>query len=141
MMKEEMQQAKKDFNKDIQNEKDVTAEDKEEANKMVQAMLDAIVTTMTVKFLSDKELELSMLAKYDDNKAKAGGVPWAARKIIQLKIKSKSFTRKGSYTFDGKNVKLTNPKTKKEMLLQLAADGKTMLYKQEEKTVRLTRTK
>lgn len=43
MMKEEMQQAKKDFNKDVQNDKDVTAEEQKEANKIVQAMMDAVI--------------------------------------------------------------------------------------------------
>ena len=56
MMKEELQQAKKDFNKDVQNEKDATAEEKKEVDKAVQAMMDAIISTMTVKLSISKPL-------------------------------------------------------------------------------------
>ena len=105
-------------------------------------MMDAIITTMTVKFLSDKELELSMLVKYDDAKAKANEVPWIARKLVAGKLKGKSYTKKAPYTFDGKTVKLSNPKTKQEMLLRLSSDGKTMYFTTEKnKTIQLTRTK
>ncbi|MBR5036616.1 MAG: hypothetical protein IKX69_05460 [Prevotella sp.] len=142
MMKGEMEKIKSDFNKDVQKEKDVTAEEKKEANQIVQAMMDAIITTMTVKFLSDKELELSMLVKYDDAKAKANDVPWIARKLVAGKLKGKSYTKKAPYTFDGKTVKLSNPKTKQEMLLRLSSDGKTMYFTTEKnKTIQLTRTK
>lgn len=141
MIKDEMQQAKKDFNKEVQKEKEATAEDKEEANKIVQAMMDAITTTMTVKFLSDKELELSMIAKYDDDKAKTGGAPWIARKLLKFKLRGKSYTGKAPYTFDGKTVKVTNPKSKKVMAFQLTADGKALLYTQDKKTIRMVRTK
>ena len=141
MMKEELQQAKKDFNKDVQNEKDATAEEKKEVDKAVQAMMDAIISTMTVKFLNDKELELSIVIEYDDDKAKAGGAPWVMRKLLKFKMRGKSFTKKAPYTFDGKTVKVTNPKSKKVMAFQLTPDGKALLYAKEKKTVRLSRTK
>lgn len=143
IMKAEVNQAKKEFNKDIEKEKELTAADKKEANELVDKMADALVNTMTVKFLSDKELNLSMVAKFDNEKAKANGLPWMIRKMIKLKVGSKgtSFSAKVPYTFDGKTVKLSNPKTKKEMNFQLSADGKTLTYNMDGKPVLLKRTK
>lgn len=146
MMKGEMEAMKSDFDKDLQKEKDATAEEKKEANKMVQGMTDAIISTMTLKFLSDKEVELSVLVKYDDAKAKANGVPWLLRKLVSGKLKNKAkdatFTGNTPYTFNGKTVKLTNPKSKKELVFQLTPDGKALLYTtNKDKTVRLARAK
>lgn len=98
---------------------------------------------MTLTFLSDKELNLDMVAKYDDGKAKANGVPWMFRQMMKFKLgkKGKSASGKVPYTFDGKTVKLNSPKTKKEMNFLLSSDGKTLTYNKDGKPVLLTRTK
>lgn len=41
----------------------MSAADKKETNELIQKMADAVVSMMTLTFLSDKELNLNMVAK------------------------------------------------------------------------------
>ena len=64
----------------------MSAADKKETNELIQKMADAVVSTMTLTFLSDKELNLNMVAKFDDEKAKANGLPWMFRQMMKFKF-------------------------------------------------------
>lgn len=144
--KAEINEAKSEMKKEMDKE-NLSAEEKREADQMTKAMFESIVTTMTVTFFSPKEMEIHMVAKFDEAKAKAGGLGWAIRKMMKLKIgKGKDSKIRGNYTFDGKTVRLIPKDTKKksdkkERSFQMSTDGKFLLWNYEGKTVRMARTK
>lgn len=83
MVEKELGQLKKEA-ADISKE----AETEEEKNQVkgIDAIMNAIVSTMTVKFVDGKTLELSAEAKFDEEKAKKGGASWVMRKMVKMKF-------------------------------------------------------
>ena len=64
------------------------AEDEEEKSEVkgLSAVMDAIVSKMTVTFVDDQLLEMSVEMRFDEQKAKDGGASWALRKLIRSRI-------------------------------------------------------
>ena len=61
----------KDMKKEVaQANKEAKTDEEKEEVKGIDALINAIVSKMTVKFIDDKTLEISSEAKFDEEKAK-----------------------------------------------------------------------
>ena len=140
MMAGELNQVKKEV-KDISKEAK-TNEEKEEVKGM-EAIINAIVSTMTLTFIDDKTVEVNSVVKFDEQKAKAGGASWLIRKLVKAKLGKKGVdeTKQLPYTINGHTIKVVNAKKKKENIFELSEDGKSMTYVVDKKKVVLKRTK
>ena len=139
LMKKELGDLKKDA-KEL--EKEAESEKEKEEVKGLTAVTDAIVSKMTIKFINDKTAEMSMEAKFDEQKAKEGGASWLLRKMVKLKI-GKGMNEKGqiTYTVNGRNVTIIGLNKKNKMNFVLSEDGKKLTRTDEEKTFVLDRIK
>ena len=139
MMKKELGDLKKDA-KQLEKEAE-TKEEKEEA-KGLTAITNAIVSKMTIKFISDKTVELNAEAKFDEQKAKEGGASWLMRKMVKMKIgkginKKKQFT----YTVNGRTATFVSLDKKDKMHFELSEDGKKLTRTDKDKVYVLDRIK
>ena len=139
LMAKELKEMKKDVD-EIGKE----AEEEEEKSEVkgLAAVMDAIVSKMTVTFIDDQLLEMSVEMRFDEQKAKDGGASWAMRKLVRSRI-GKDKVEKGqvAYTVDGRIITARNPNKKdKTLTLELSDDGKTLTYRQKEKVYVLSRT-
>ena len=132
LMKKELGDLKKDAK---QLEKEAESEKEKEEVKGLTAITDAIVSKMTIKFINDKTAEMSMEAKFDEQKAKEGGASWLLRKMVKLKI-GKGMNEKGqiTYTVNGRNVTIIGLNKKNKMNFVLSEDGKKLTRTDKEKT-------
>ena len=92
IMKKELGDLKKDA-KELEKEAE-TKEEKEEV-KGLTAITNAIVSKMTIKFISDKTVDINAEGHFDEQKAKEGGASWLLRKMVKLKI-GKGINKKGN---------------------------------------------
>jgi hypothetical protein len=140
IMEKELKDYKKE-SKDLSKEAQ-TQEEKEQV-KGLDAVMDAIVSKMTVKFIDDKTAEMSIDVKFDEQKAKDGGASWMMRKMVKLKL-GKGMSEKGqvAYTVNGRKVTIKSLKKKgKDKFLELSEDGKTLLLDMDKRKVPLKRIK
>lgn len=138
LMEKELSEVKKET-KGLEKEAK-TAEEKEEV-KGVQAILNAVVAKMTVKFIDDKTVELSIDAKFDEEKAKQGGASWLMRKMVKMKM-GKSEKGQTTYTVNGRKVIINSVKKKgKTKTYELSEDGKTLTFTDKDRSMTLKRIK
>ena len=139
IMMKELGDLKKDA-KELEKEAE-SKEEKEEA-KGLTAITDAVVSKMTIKFISDKAVELNAEAKFDEQKAKEGGASWLMRKMVKLKI-GKGINKKGqsTYSVNGRNVTILSLNKKDKMHFELSADGKKLTRTDKDKVYVLDRIK
>ena len=140
LMEKELSEVKKEA-KGLEKEAK-TAEEKEEV-KGVQAILNAVVAKMTVKFIDDKTVELSIDSKFDEEKAKQGGASWLMRKMVKMKMgKGKSEKGQTTYTVNGRKVIINSVKKKgKTKTYELSEDGKTLTFTDKDRSMTLKRIK
>ena len=136
----ELKEVKKDVDelgKEAENE-----EEKSEV-KGLSAIMDAIVSKMTVTFIDDQSLELSFEMRFDEQKAKDGGASWAIRKLIRSRIGKDRFNKgQVPYTVDGRIITAGNPNKKDtSIVLELSEDGQSLTCRQKQKVYILRRTK
>ncbi len=141
LVEKELGQLKKEAT-DISKE----AETEEEKNQVkgIDAIMNAIVSTMTVKFVDGKTLEISAEAKFDEEKAKKGGASWVMRKMVKMKFgKGRSDKMLTTYTVNGRNIVVKG--RKENRIYTLSEDGQSLSYVMEKKkgarTVVLKRVK
>lgn len=139
LMKKELGDLKKDAK---QLEKEAESEKEKEEVKGLTAVTDAIVSKMTIKFINEKTAEMSMEAKFDEQKAKEGGASWLLRKMVKLKI-GKGMNEKGqtTYTVNGRNVTIISLNKKNKMNFVLSEDGKKLNRTDKDKVYVLDRIK
>lgn len=118
-----------------------TEEEKKEV-KGIDALMNAIVSTMTVRFIDGRTVEISAEAKFDEEKAKKGGASWMMRKIVRMKFgKGRSDKMQTTYTVNGRNIIVKGRKGNR--IYVLSEDGKALSYvmerKKEKRTVILKR--
>ena len=123
VLEKEIEETKKDVSKEAK-----TDEEKEEV-KSIDALMDAIVSKITLTFIDGKTVELCSEIKFDEEKAKKKGVSWIMRKLIKMKI-GKGQSEKGqvAYTVEGRRVTLKNKSNKKnsDQTCELSEDGKSL---------------
>ena len=139
LMKKELGDLKKDAK---QLEKEAESEKEKEEVKGLTAVTDAIVSKMTIKFINEKTAEMSMEAKFDEQKAKEGGASWLMRKMVKLKI-GKGINKKGqsTYSVNGRNVTILSLNKKDKMHFELSEDGKKLTRTDKDKAYVLDRIK
>lgn len=137
LMKKELGDLKKDA-KEL--EKEAETEEEKEQVKGLTAITNAIVSKMTIKFISDKTVELSAEIHFDEQKAKEGGASWLMRKMVKMKI-GKGMNEKGqtTYTINGRNVTIISLNKKNKMNFVLSEDGKRLTRTDKDKTYVLER--
>ena len=133
----------KDMKKEVaQANKEAKTDEEKEEVKGIDALINAIVSKMTVKFIDDKTLEISSEAKFDEEKAKKGGASWLMRKMVKMKIgKGKSMKGQSNYTRNGRTITVTNSKKKEQRNFELSEDGKKLTFATKKKTFVLNRIK
>ena len=110
-----------------------------EAQKMAEALKKGMKTTITLTFKDEKNLEMDVDMKIDDDVMKAAGVSWAKRKMIKLATKIMP-TQKGTYTVNGNQIYVDEGGTRDTM--SLSDDGKFLYGKlDDKKKFKLTRIK
>ena len=151
LVEKEMLETKKEVaNVDTKGMSEEEKKEVESEKKAVDALMKAISSTMTLKFIDSKTVEVSVVMKFDEAKAKQEGASWMLRKLAKMKL-GKGTSKKGTsaYTVNGRKVLVTSTEKKKEnktMTFELSEDGKSMDYittnkKGEKSKVVLKRTK
>lgn len=123
VLEKEIEETKKDVSKEAK-----TDEEKEEV-KSIDALMDAIVSKITLTFIDSKTVELCTEIKFDEEKAKRKGVSWIMRKLVKMKIgKGRSEKGQVAYTVEGRRVTLKNKSNKKnsDQTCELSEDGKSL---------------
>lgn len=143
LMEKELSQTKKEM---ANLSKEAESEEEKEEVKGMDAILNAVVSKMTLTFIDDKTAEIHIEAKFDEDKAKKEGASWMMRKLVKMKIgKGRSEKGKTSYTVNGRKVLVKASKKKETRTFDLSEDGKTLSFvmkdKKEERKVVLKRIK
>ena len=137
IMMKEMGDLKKDAK---QLEKEAETEEEKEQVKGLTAITNAVVSKMTIKFISDKTVELSAEIHFDEQKAKEGGASWLMRKMVKMKIgKGLNEKRQSTYTVNGRTVIILSTNNKDKMHFELSEDGKRLTRTDKDKTYVLER--
>lgn len=125
-----------------QLEKEAETEEEKKEAKGLTAITNAVVSKMTIKFISDKTVELNAEAHFDEQKAKEGGASWMLRKMVKLKI-GKGINKKGqsTYSVNGHNVTILSLNKKDKMHFELSEDGKKLTRTDKDKNYVLDRIK
>ena len=97
---------------------------------------------MTIKFISDKTVDINAEGHFDEQKAKEGGASWLLRKMVKLKI-GKGINKKGqsTYSVNGRNVTILSLNKKDKMHFELSEDGKKLTRTDKDKVYVLDRIK
>jgi len=140
LMEKELNDVKKESANAAKEAK--SQEEKDEA-KSVDAITDAIVSKMTVKFIDDKTMELDLSVKFDEGKAKKNGASWMMRKLVKMKMgKGQSQHGQTSYTVNGRRITAKSlSKKNKTQSFELSQEGMTMTWIRENTKTVLKRIK
>lgn len=139
VMDKELQDVKNEVSK---LEKEAKDEEEKKELKSIDAITDAIDAKMTIKFISDKTVEVSMDMRFDEQKAKERGASWLMRKFAKMKFgKGMSESGQTTYTVNGHTVTIIGLKKKDKKVYELSDDGKKLSRIADNKKIVLTRIK
>lgn len=111
-----------------------------ESMKKINPMLKGMKMSITVEFLSDKDLVMKMDTYISDEVMKAAGISWIKRKAMKAALAIMPSKEKGQYILEGNNVIFLDAKEGNDTL-QLSKDGKHLYGTDKDIKFTLTRTK
>ena len=132
-----------DYLKVIPDTNAMTVSEKEWA-KSLKVINRAIVAYATVKFIDARTLKFSVVMRYDDSRAMAGGASLAMRNLMKRTFTNVSRTEKADYIKNGHIITARNKKMMKKgetLTFELSDNGDTLIYINKPYHVRLPRTK
>lgn len=125
------------------NKSAMTVSEKE-WTKSLEVINKAIVAYVTVRFTDARTLKFSVVMRYDDSRAMAGGASLLMRDLMKRTFTNVSRTEKADYIVNGHTIIAQNKKMMKKgetLTFELSDNGETLIYINNPYRVPLPRTK